>query len=643
MRIESDDRIMDLRKKTLLVTVLMIQSQVLMAAPGSGLRCNMIFTGAESSRSNLLGVQWTPYSSGIKIPPVLVDPIVQYAIKSDSFREYLLTELDRNEGGAKIHDYKQIVDATPLYSAKAGPAQPAGFIKNQNPESLTPEQIVEYILTNYKLPTTESPNKAKFSPQEKRQYHPLREALIRQGLIPSLKNGVKEKGLIAEALQNLHNTWEDLLRKTADPGQADNVENIRDTLLLLPKQFVAAGGRFRESYFWDSFWIMKGLIESGYGETAKGMLENFVYLYEKYNIIPNGNRFYYLTRTQLPVLMEMVSLLENNGLLDFKKLPGRTAEKTSLENRVLTVSQNYYKKIWKGTARYKSEFGLFAYSDGAGGALNYNRIVVRPEAGLLEPRRKEKHSQRVFAETGWDMSYSRFGKDPQNWLPVDLNFMLMGYTSKLSLLLEKAGRTGEAQDFKNESAKIKENLKLLYDSKSGLYLDFNTVTKKISEVKTAASFFPFYFNAYDHSEASRRILNQLFGILKPKGHLALHTTDTEGDGQWDGAWTWAPLNETAFQSLVKYNMIPEARQLASDYCYMTIVAFYKNNHKFYEKYRAENGSIVLPKSTEIYGNEEGFGWTNATIAEFLRFLSDAGDLPALEQKIKQTLSSKLIN
>ena len=52
------------------------------------------------------------------------------------------------------------------------------------------------------------------------------------------------------------------------------------------------GGRFKEQYYWDSFWIMEGLLESQLYEIAKAMLENFMDELDQFGFIPNGGRIY---------------------------------------------------------------------------------------------------------------------------------------------------------------------------------------------------------------------------------------------------------------------------------------------------------------------------------------------------------------
>ena len=101
----------------------------------------------------------------------------------------------------------------------------------------------------------------------------------------------------------IHNRWKDLGRKVI----SDVKENPdKYSLIYMKKPFIVPGGRFREVYYWDSYWTILGLLVSGMEETVKGMLENFADLINKYGLIPNGNRVYYTKRSQPPLYIAMV-------------------------------------------------------------------------------------------------------------------------------------------------------------------------------------------------------------------------------------------------------------------------------------------------------------------------------------------------
>lgn len=50
-------------------------------------------------------------------------------------------------------------------------------------------------------------------------------------------------------------------------------EPEKHTLLLLPKPFVVPGERFRELYYWDSYFIVLGLLVSGLVQPAMVSVE----------------------------------------------------------------------------------------------------------------------------------------------------------------------------------------------------------------------------------------------------------------------------------------------------------------------------------------------------------------------------------
>jgi len=81
------------------------------------------------------------------------------------------------------------------------------------------------------------------------------------------------------------------------------------SLLPLPRPYVVPGGRFNEVYYWDSYFTMLGLDESGRHDLAVSMVENFVSLVDRYGHIPNGNRSYFLSRSQPPFFASMVELI----------------------------------------------------------------------------------------------------------------------------------------------------------------------------------------------------------------------------------------------------------------------------------------------------------------------------------------------
>ena len=124
---------------------------------------------------------------------------------------------------------------------------------------------------------------------------------------------------INEPLQTLvreiHKLWKVLSMKTATEIR----ENPRlSTSIALPNGFIIPGGRFKETYYWDTYWIIRGILKSNMIDTAKGIIENFLHLIEEYGFIPNGTRTYYLGRSQPPFLLSMMQkYVEKSQDLEF--------------------------------------------------------------------------------------------------------------------------------------------------------------------------------------------------------------------------------------------------------------------------------------------------------------------------------------
>lgn len=111
--------------------------------------------------------------------------------------------------------------------------------------------------------------------------------------------------VIKEFVGKVIDIWPDLTRRYAGPG---NCSDCVSSFIPVKRTFVVAGGRFREPYYWDSYWILEGLLRTGgtFVEISKNIIENFLDLVEKIGFVPNGARIYYLNRSQPPLLTLMV-------------------------------------------------------------------------------------------------------------------------------------------------------------------------------------------------------------------------------------------------------------------------------------------------------------------------------------------------
>ena len=67
------------------------------------------------------------------------------------------------------------------------------------------------------------------------------------------------------------------------------------------------GGRFREVYYWDSLWIIQGLLTCGMIDSARRLTENLADLVDRFGFVPNGTR-------KVCVFVSKISPLQNSKI-----------------------------------------------------------------------------------------------------------------------------------------------------------------------------------------------------------------------------------------------------------------------------------------------------------------------------------------
>src|SRR5579871_4224640 len=110
------------------------------------------------------------------------------------------------------------------------------------------------------------------------------------------------RGPLEPLLAHIDRLWPLLTRRTP-------VAPRFSSLIAVPEPYVVPGGRFREMYYWDSYFTMLGLRQSGRSDLVEHMVADFAYLIDDYGHIPNGTRTYYVSRSQPPFFYAMVGLL----------------------------------------------------------------------------------------------------------------------------------------------------------------------------------------------------------------------------------------------------------------------------------------------------------------------------------------------
>lgn len=369
----------------------------------------------------------------------------------------------------------------------------------------------------------------------------------------------------------------------------------RSTRFPLPHPYVVVGGRFQESYYWDSYFTQLGLLKTGQHELVRHMLENFSHAIATIGHIPNGFRSYFLTRSQPPFFAAMVR--------DYVRATG-----TAMAPWLPAIRAEY--RYFLETPHNAG--GLARYWDEAAGP----RIEMYG-ADLEWEDHAKRHPEffrdlRGACESGWDFS-SRWLTDPMDlgtirttklW-SVDLNCLLF----QMETILSEA--TGEPAYTAAAHARRAAIQQRFWDDAAGYFRDVEIATGKTVPITTAAGMFPLYVGAATPEQARRAADFMAAHLLKPGGLL---TTDVTSGQQWDAPNGWAPLNWIAVQGLRNYGMNALAEELRTRWL-ATCHAVFRATGKFVEKY-----NVIDPLAASGGGEyelQDGFGWTNGVYLDLM--------------------------
>ena len=445
-------------------------------------------------------------------------------------------------------------------------------------------------------------------------------------------------------------------------GEIDTSKIQPHGLLYLENKYVVPGGRFNEMYGWDSYFIIRGLLQAGRVELARGMVDNFFFEIEHYGAMLNANRTYYLTRSQPPFV--------SSAFVDvYNAIPRDKPDFAWLERAYADISKDY--EMWTHDPHLAGDTGLSRYYDfgegppaeavqdesgfyrkvssyffvhpteadqyivesndgktSAGVGLPYSvqvcdvpMTMARPDC---EKARKFKLSadyykgDRSMRESGFDVSFrfGPFGDATHHYAPVCLNSLLYKNEKDLEQISQWLGHTEDARKWAQRAeARKKLITHYLWNDDPGEFFDFNFTTKRMSRYQYASTFYPLWAGLATPAQAKAVVAN-LKNFERPGG-LPMSTEET--GAQWDLPYGWGNIEMIAIEGLRRYGYNADADRLSYEFLSMVNENF-RRDGIIKEKYNVVTRSSESHVELGYEMNVVGFGWTNAAFLELLHAL-----------------------
>jgi alpha,alpha-trehalase len=412
--------------------------------------------------------------------------------------------------------------------------------------------------------------------------------------------------------EHIKKLWPLLSKEPDDPITGDS-------LLPLPFPYIIPGGRFKEIYYWDSFFTMQGLAWHGEWAMIEHMIRNFDYLIQTYGHIPNGNRTYFLSRSQPPFFASMlnfISEVKNDPAYPFAFLDSLLKEYRFWMDAPedLPVGESY-----RRVTRINETGRLNRYWD--------DNPIPRQESWIedIHLSRGTDHPERLYrniraaCESGWDFS-SRWLSDPMDLssietsqiLPVDLNVLLWLLENTIATCYKSLGDSILEHTYRTVSESRKQLIiQLFWDPVNGCFQDYHLGENKRLQRPTLAMIYPLWGSLCTRKQADQTVKYVTEHFLKPGG---LATSRVESGQQWDSPNGWPPLQWLAVKGLLNYGHNRLALEIINRWLSLNDKVFV-NTGKMMEKYNVEDMNLMAGGGE--YPVQDGFGWTNGVYLSFI--------------------------
>ena len=359
---------------------------------------------------------------------------------------------------------------------------------------------------------------------------------------------------------------------------------------------------FQDLYYWDTFYANEGLLAQGRVELARQNVDNMLHLVGKYGFMPNGNRTFFLTRSQPPHLALMVD-----------RIFARTADLNWLDSALVGLEIEH--AFWQ--ANRIAPCGLNHYGHQAPDAeliASWDTKESRPgHANVIPDTDAEKirlagHSY-AECESGWDFS-PRFAHRSSDFCAADLNALLFASEQIIAHGHRVLDRDLRALDWEKRATRRAALMReLLWSREIGAFADYDHVNQRRSSQVSVAQFYPVWLGITDSAETANT-LDLLPRLESSHGILTCEPGPRERRCQWDAPNAWPPLQYATVRALEIGGRHADARRVATAFL-ATVARNLTITGDLWEKYNAETGDIQVRNE---YQMPAMMGWTAGVCA-----------------------------
>ena len=439
---------------------------------------------------------------------------------------------------------------------------------------------------------------------------------------PDIIDRIKDPNL-KDFASKLNGLWKKLGRKISDEARK-NPE--RSSLILVPNPFIVPGGRFREFYYWDSYWVINGLLICGMKDTVKGMIDNFIELVKTYGFVPNGGRIYYTNRSQPPFLIPMVDLyLNHTGDVNYVK-----SILDSLEKEYSFWRKDRTIEIETSSGR-KYNLSIYAANMDTPRPESYFEDVHTAQDVPNDTKPALYQDIASAAESGWDFSTRWFNRTvpgkgslssmrTRQIVPTDLNSILYYCEKLLEKFSRLAGDAQKANTYKGYSEARRDAIEeVLWEEDRGLWLDYDRQLKKKRTYFYASTVVPLWAGVHQGDVKRETQVLRTLQRLKVLDHPGGFPTSQDPSGeQWDFPNAWPPLQHMLIAGFAQ-SSDKELRQEALKFAQKWITTNYKAWRSTGHMFEKFNVSVQgAPGGGGEYVIQVGFGWSNGVVLDFLQ-------------------------